>query len=70
MTKYSADEVAMLEDMVRKVRASGQIPTQAQIESKITSSGGYTREALASFGIAWPPPANWKRSLRKGVFPR
>ncbi len=33
------------------------------IEAKASARGGYTRAQLADWGVAWPPPRNWKRSL-------
>lgn len=37
--------------------------TREQIESAKTPSGGFTREQLASWGVAWPPKKGWRREL-------
>ena len=34
-----------------------------KIESLKTSKGGYTKEALASLGVTWPPQKGWKKRL-------
>jgi hypothetical protein len=39
------------------------IPTLAEIESKKTKSGGWTKKTLAEWGIPWPPPKGWKEKL-------
>jgi hypothetical protein len=36
---------------------------KAYIESLRTANGGWTREALASIGVPWPPPKGWKKEL-------
>src|ERR1035437_2850464 len=36
-----------------------------------TERGGWTRETLAKWGVAWPPPRGWKRALLSGeLIPR
>lgn len=37
--------------------------TAEQIEAAKTSSGGWTRETLAAWGVPWPPPKGWKARL-------
>lgn len=37
--------------------------TAAAIEAARTPAGGWTRETLAGWGIAWPPQKGWKREL-------
>ena len=37
-----------------------------EIEAGRTERGGFTRETLASWGISWPPPHNWKKALLAG----
>jgi len=36
---------------------------EAKIESLKTAKGGWTKASLASLGVAWPPPAGWKKQL-------
>jgi hypothetical protein len=33
------------------------------IEGLKSPRGGWTREALASIGVPWPPPKGWKKKL-------
>ena len=40
--------------------------TEAQIEALKSPRGGFTRKALASVGVPWPPPAGWRRALLSG----
>lgn len=40
--------------------------TAEQIEALRSPKGGFTRQALASVGIPWPPPPGWKRMLLEG----
>lgn len=37
------------------------------IESKATPKGGYTKEMLTKFGVAWPPVKGWKEKLIEDV---
>ena len=39
------------------------LPSPAEIEAGKTPAGGWSRATLASWGVAWPPPAGWKRRL-------
>jgi hypothetical protein len=39
--------------------------TEEEILSARTPNGGWTKETLASWGIAWPPPKGWKKELIK-----
>ena len=34
-----------------------------EIEQAKTERGGWTRETLAKWGVAWPPPKGWKEAL-------
>ncbi len=47
--------------------SSAEVPdgviTLAWIDSKRTSAGGFSKEALASMGVAWPPPRGWRKAL-------
>jgi hypothetical protein len=38
-------------------------PTEAEIMSKQTPAGGWTRAQLAEWGVGWPPPRGWKARL-------
>jgi hypothetical protein len=40
-----------------------QVPTEKDIESARTPSGGWTKAQLAEWGVAWPPPKGWKAAL-------
>jgi hypothetical protein len=37
-----------------------------EIEAQKTASGGWTRMALAAWGIPWPPPKGWRRWVESG----
>lgn len=36
---------------------------KAEIERLLSQRGGYSKAALASFGVSWPPPKGWKKAL-------
>lgn len=36
-----------------------------KLELLKTSKGGYTKEALKSLGVSWPPKKGWKTELLK-----
>jgi hypothetical protein len=42
---------------------NGKRVTRDEIEAAKTASGGWTRERLAAWGVAWPPPKGWKNEL-------
>jgi hypothetical protein len=42
------------------------VPSEAEIEAGRTPAGGYDRATLASWGVPWPPPKNWKKKLIAG----
>lgn len=37
--------------------------TREEIEAAKTPAGGWTREQLAAWGVSWPPPKGWKKTL-------
>jgi hypothetical protein len=37
--------------------------TRDELEKASTANGGYTREQLEEWGVSWPPPKGWKKSL-------
>ena len=37
--------------------------TEDEIMARRTKNGGWTRETLAEWGVPWPPPKGWKRTL-------
>lgn len=39
------------------------IPTVEEIEAARTPGGGHTRDQLAEWGVAWPPPKGWRKRL-------
>ncbi len=38
----------------------------SEINSAKTERGGWTREQIESWGVAWPPPTGWKKALASG----
>jgi len=42
--------------------------TEEEIEAERTAKGGWIRETLAEWGVPWPPPSGWKRTiLEQGI---
>jgi hypothetical protein len=39
------------------------MPTLEEIEAAKTDKGGWTREQLRRWGVAWPPSRGWKAKL-------
>jgi hypothetical protein len=39
-----------------------------EIWQKRTAAGGWTKATLAEWGVAWPPPAGWKRRLEQAWY--
>ncbi len=39
------------------------IITEEEIELCKTQKGGWTKETLAQWGVPWPPPKGWKKTL-------
>lgn len=39
------------------------IVTADEIDAARTARGGWTKETLAQWGIAWPPPRGWRKRL-------
>ena len=37
--------------------------SEQDILDKRTTAGGYTKAQLAEWGVSWPPPKGWKKSL-------
>jgi len=44
-------------------REDGTWPTVEEINALEHGNGGWSRSALASLGVPWPPPKGWKRLL-------
>lgn len=40
-------------------------PSPDEIERAKTPAGGWTKEQLAAWGVAWPPPSGWKADLKR-----
>lgn len=40
--------------------------TKEEIEEFKTDKGGYTKAALHTMGVPWPPPPGWKQALLEG----
>lgn len=43
--------------------------TKEEIEAGRSDKGGFTKAALAAWGVPWPPPAGWKEALLEGRSP-
>jgi hypothetical protein len=43
----------------------GSPPTAEEIEAARTPAGGWEKETLAGWGVPWPPPRGWKKSLEE-----
>lgn len=39
--------------------------TDAEIDAARSSEGGWTRDQLAEWGVAWPPPRGWRKRLTR-----
>lgn len=37
--------------------------TNAEIDAIITNNGGFTRKALATLGVSWPPKKGWRKKI-------
>lgn len=42
------------------------MPSREEIEAGKSSKGGFTRKQLAAWGVPWPPPKGWRRTLERG----
>lgn len=40
-------------------------PSPEEIEAARTTSGGWTRDQLAKWGVPWPPPSGWRHKLER-----
>ncbi|MEH0416077.1 hypothetical protein [Streptomyces sp. B21-083] len=40
-----------------------QLPSPEEVEAARTPGGGWKRDQLAAWGVAWPPPKGWKDEL-------
>jgi len=40
--------------------------TAEEIEAARTEKGGFTRATLKAWGVPWPPPRGWKKTLIEG----
>lgn len=40
-------------------------PSREEIDAARTANGGWTRGQLAKWGVPWPPPKGWKKTLIK-----
>lgn len=48
-----------------KIAVAAIPPSAAEIEAAKTPAGGWTRETLARWGVAWPPRPGWKAGLER-----
>ena len=46
--------------------AMTHIPTAEEIKAAMTVRGGWTRATLAQWGVPWPPPRGWRKTLESG----
>ena len=53
--------------LIRDVRSPHMpvLPSPDEIEAARTPAGGWKRDQLAAWGVAWPPPKGWKDELAK-----
>lgn len=47
-------------DTVEKIKGAA---SEAEIIAGMTPKGGWKAATLAQWGVAWPPPAGWRRKL-------
>lgn len=48
----------------------GRTPiTEADIEAAKTPKGGWKRATLAKWGVPWPPPQGWRKTIVKNGIP-
>lgn len=47
----------------RQDTATEVLPSPEEIEAARTAAGGWTRDQLAAWGVAWPAPKGWKKQL-------
>jgi hypothetical protein len=40
------------------------LPSPDEVENARSPRGGWTRLQLARWGIGWPPPKGWKKTLQ------
>lgn len=40
-----------------------KLPSPQEIEEAKSERGGWSRDQLAEWGVAWPPPKGWRKSL-------
>jgi hypothetical protein len=54
-------------DAAHRIEEGGgnTIPSPAAIEAARTPGGGWTAETLARWGVSWPPPRGWRRTLER-----
>lgn len=52
--------------LVRTASLSRPRITDADIEAGRSPKGGWTKKTLAGWGVPWPPPSGWRKSLTKG----
>jgi guanosine-3',5'-bis(diphosphate) 3'-pyrophosphohydrolase len=38
-------------------------PTKEEVQAGMTAKGGFTKAQLAAWGVPWPPPKGWRKSL-------
>ncbi|MEM8526409.1 MAG: hypothetical protein AAGG68_17335 [Bacteroidota bacterium] len=53
--------------MTRETKTQIQRLTLEQIMEAQTPNGGWTKAALAKWGVPWPPPKGWKKKLIEKV---
>jgi hypothetical protein len=58
-TAKAERETAALEELYARLKAE----IEEEIVAEKTERGGWTRESLAKWGVAWPPLKGWKRKL-------
>ena len=44
---------------------AGSLPSPKEIDQARTPAGGRTKQQLARWGVAWPPPKGWRNDLER-----
>lgn len=63
LVPHETSELERLKAIRSKLEIGSKRPTEAEIDAAMTPGGGWTKETLAGWGVAWPPPKGWKAAL-------
>ena len=42
---------------------AGELPSPEDVARAQSPAGGWSRQQLARWGVAWPPPKGWRQDL-------